>query len=272
MNFEALISKYLESKSEAWELATLKSEQARLKNIPFEFFTDPAAMRKELLKTKGAYTVQTTMTRLAAFYEWLREEGHVLNNVNIYRAFMKKNAKLFKNSYKEKSLEISFAEAAERISKHPDEGFRNSALIYLTTGLRWKELPTYKRGTVVGKGGQTEAVFIPKELLMGPRYQKSYTSFYFELKQLGLTPHALRKLAATRLVENGADAYQITKFLRHKTPNTAIKYIQQRQTELATNTLLDQIKQINSKGVTDDAAANEQVSPEVSKPAGKRGR
>lgn len=213
---------YLDSKKGAWAESTLRSEEHRLNGLLPHLNGDAPALWKALASLKP-YSRVTAFTRACSFYSFLIAKGHVAGP-NVYDAFREENARLFKNAYQPKALSISFEEAKRRIAEIKDEAIRNRALRLLSGGLRFTESATLQDGHVVGKGGKRRRVFCQETT--GDVYTGSYQTFFRALKKVGLKPHDLRKLCATKLVEAGLKEADLMKVMGWNSIITAKSYLQ----------------------------------------------
>lgn len=216
------IANYLSEKQFAWSETTQRSEAARL-----QYFTShPIGTPKEVyvkLTQNGykPYSIQTAWTRLVSFLDWQNPAA-----ASEFRQFRKTNRRAFQNAYIPITLDVSYDEAKRRIETITNAKIRESAIALLESGLRIHELYKVDRGeqTVTGKGGTKRAVFVP--LVSIPASPREIRQ---ELKQLGLTPHMLRKLFATRLVEAGASDADLLQIMGWKSILTARSYLQPKQ-------------------------------------------
>lgn len=191
-----LIQSYIESKKLAWSPSTLRSEEYRLRAVNFDLLDKPQEQYEHLAKTLKPYALKTMFIRLVDFYEFLAR------GPNVYRAFMKTNARLFKHAYKKEKLEVTYEEAVEKINRIENLEAKEIALFYLKTGLRFCELQRIEDGSIVGKGGYRRRLLIPAGLRI-PTLTMSYSSFRSHLNSVGLKCHTLRKLYANKLIRSG---------------------------------------------------------------------
>jgi site-specific recombinase XerD len=217
-NMKDLISQYLESKKYAWSQTTLRSERYRLQAIENELDGNPTKLWESIQEYKP-YARLTLWTRVTDFYEWLIEEGKH-SGQNPYKAWRKKNAKNFKNVYVRRLPEIDFKEAKERIEQIENPTIRQRALLLLNAGLRFNESNNIMDGGVFGKGSKYRTIYASTDTTYVPHGQ-----VYRALKKIGLTPHTLRKLFASRLVELGANQFELCKIMGWSNLNTASSYI-----------------------------------------------
>jgi integrase len=203
---QQLITMYLEDKQLAWAPTTLKSERHRLNAAAPAINGDPMKLWKAL-QEHGAYGRATIWTRVSDFWQWCLDNNHISGG-NPYRAFRQKNARLFKNVYTRKTPEISYDEARSRIATIEDATIRAYAGQLLDTGMRVSEPKTIGTdGTVVGKGSKSRRVYGRNA---GPSNNSvNYQKLRRALASIGLKPHDLRKLFLTRLVEVGANEFEL---------------------------------------------------------------
>lgn len=216
-----LIQMYLEDQKLAWSPSTLRSEAARLDKHHTLLALSPEQAWAALGHLKP-YTRVTTWTRFVKFIDWAIAAGH-LAGPNLFSLFRIRNARLFKHTYTRKPAILGFEEAVTRISTLSNEAIKRRALQLLYSGLRYSELDKISQGSVVGKGGRIRNVFVPK--IDGPEYTGTHHTFWRALTGIGLTPHMLRKIALTRLVELGADAFELCDLAGWASIQTALSYI-----------------------------------------------
>jgi len=211
MNIEA----YIDSKKFAWAPSTIRSEEFRLKGVADFLDGNPETLWRAIQEMKP-YARQTLWTRIIDFWSFFNP-----NKENPYDRFRKTNARLFKNVYVRTKPDLSYEEAKLRISRITNDVYRNRAIQILESGLRFEESNHINRdGTVSGKGGKIRNVFTaPSDTNI------SYFSFYRALKAVGLKPHDLRKLFLSRLVELGANEFELCSIAGWSNINTASSYI-----------------------------------------------
>ena len=210
------INLYLESKRLSWSETTMRSERARLhKNINLTMICPDKAF-EQLSKKSRPYTVKTTMIRLA---EFLAFKGDYT-----FKEFIKKHPKLFIGAYRKERLSVSYDEAKKRILTIQDAKIRQFCEELLFSGARIAELLSHKRGEVVGKGGRVRELFLQRPDVS---YEDlSYETIYRALKAIGLKPHSLRKLAATRMVSLGFKEADLMRVMGWSSMATASSYLQ----------------------------------------------
>jgi integrase len=218
-----LITRYINEHSFSWSETTQRSELSRLLAMSSYITKGPDALWKHLEHHKP-YTRVTVWTRVSTFYDWLLENGHVKGH-NVFKAWRRKNARLFKNAYQKERLDITYEEAKKRIETIPDLAIRKRAFEILYSAQRFSESAQHTgNGSIIGKGGKTRPDFRPE--LSGPSYDGPYIRFYRALKRVGLKPHMLRKLALTRLVDKGATMFDLMEVAGWSSVQTASSYIQ----------------------------------------------
>ncbi len=131
----------------------------------------------------------------------------------------------FKYAYQLEKLTSTFDDARINILTL-DEPYRSAALQLLEGGMRYCELWTFDGDRVIGKGGKPRKIFLSEEL-KAFRYRGSYSALFVRLKAVGLKPHSLRKLWATRISRDSRIKDQdICKLGGWSSIETSIKYRQ----------------------------------------------
>jgi integrase len=215
------IQAYLDSKAMAWSETTRRSETSRLKSVAslVELANPQAAYTKLLSEGYGAYSIKTIFVRLAALQAWRLQTGRARGK-NHFADYLKSHARLFKYAYKKERLALTFEEAKKKLAElAPEE--RLAAESLLKTGLRISEFTSVIDGQVIGKGGKPREVFADV-----PVYGKSLATLRRKLKTLGLKPHSLRKLCATRLLEAGLSTADLCEIFGWADIRTANSYVQ----------------------------------------------
>jgi integrase len=219
-----LVDEYIESKAFAWSKTTQASERSRLRSVVELIDLQPAAAFTELRKAKAPYTVKTTFIRLGDFYDFLLTNKNK-SGLNLFKLFVREHAQLFKNAYEKERLNVDYQEAKARIERIADPGSRAKALELLASGVRYAESFTAIDGFITGKGGKRRKMFLPAG--MHPtEFKRSYSAFRKDLARVGLKPHTLRKLAATRFVEMGAREADLMQLMGWSSIATAASYLQ----------------------------------------------
>lgn len=220
---QELIPKYLDDHKHAWSKTTMRSEASRMKRLgPLlsPHLDDPQTLYNLLVGEYKPYALLTLFTRLSHFYQWMIDEGHK-DGPNAFARWKKRNAQLFKNAYQREKLEVTYDEAKELITGIPDQEARYAALNMLHTGVRIHELEKISGGEVIGKGGKRRKIY--HKILPS---KASRDKIYAELKKVGLKPHTLRKLFATRLARAGARPEDLCQVLGWTSIKTAYYYLQ----------------------------------------------
>lgn len=209
-----LIAPYLETKESAWASSTWRSERSRLNAVSIYLGKTPAEVHKIAKKTMKPYTVKTLFIRLADMESWSKKDYG-------YRKYLHTHKNLFKHAYHKKEIGVDYETAVEAIRGLPGtDPARAHSLGILRTGCRLDESYRVSDGIVKGKGGKSRKIFGTIEVTV----PKSTLSR--KLKAVGLTPHMLRKLCATRLAEKGASPADLCKVFGWSSISTAYRYLQ----------------------------------------------
>lgn len=215
-----LIQAYLDDKILAWSPNTLRSEKGRLKAIINVLDGDPVKLWKAI-EDRKPYTRVTIWTRVCDFWKFLVDKG--IKQGNEYEQFRQKNQKAFKNTYQPRRPECGFEDAVRRIRLISNDSVRKLALQAIGSGTRWAE--TIQRDNeVIGKGSKLRAVYRPE--IEGSDKSISYSTYRRALRGVNLTPHDLRKLFASKLVEEGAKEADLLKLMGWTSITTAKYYLQ----------------------------------------------
>lgn len=213
-----MLDKYLSYYKPIWANSTYESESRRLKTIRPFINGNPLDLLTAL-EGRASYTVKTTFFRVSHYYQFLIDQ-ELKQGSNPYTKFMKKNRRIFTNAYNRKLPAISFTEAKERINKILDKEVQAKAMQLLLGGLRYAESLTLKDGMVLGKGRKARKAYVPPVT-----WTKSYSTLRRSLREVGLTPHMLRKICATELYRKNLDTITITKIMGWENFETAKSYI-----------------------------------------------
>lgn len=226
-----LIEAYLKDHESAWAPSTLKSERSRLTAIADHLEHSPDIVFKYLQSIGQApYTIKTTFIRIAALEKWA-------NRPPLFQTFLEKHANRFKHAYEPVRTDITYDRALGLIKSNLRGNEAAHALSLLRTGLRISESYQVSEEMVKGKGNKLRKVYgkiestVPKSTLSR------------KLKAVGLTPHLLRKLCATRLAEKGASAADLCKIFGWSSITTAYSYLEAREEER-----LDSLMETATKG------------------------
>jgi len=223
LGMKSLIEKYIESHALAWSPTTQASERYRLLGVQTALDGNPDTLWTAVQALKP-YSRATTWTRVVSFWDWLLSTKR-MHGENPYAAFRKKNAKAFKNVYRQSIPDLTYAQAEALIETLP-EPHRQKAMDILDGGLRYAESATYNQGLVVGKGGKVRRAYLEKE---PTKYDKSYHTFRRALAKIGLKPHDLRKICLNELVAAGANPFELCEAAGWSDVKTAASYIKARQ-------------------------------------------
>jgi integrase len=209
------VNDYIASKELAWAETTKKTERSRLMaNLAH---INKGAAHLATLKI-NRYALKTLFIRAGELAEFCKVAE------NEFKAFLKTNALFFKNAYDRKVVEVSFEEAKGRILRIKRAEVRELALAMLTSGMRAAEALSYDGGgQVAGKGSKLRDIYIDANL---KELDLDYSSLYYELKKVGLTPHQLRKLFASKVVERGAGLADLLTLMGWADIKTAQYYLQ----------------------------------------------
>lgn len=229
METKTYIEQYIQDKQLAWSQSTLKSERYRLLGLA-ESITGDAMVLWQALDAQKPYSRVTAWTRVTQFWDWLMETEKIPNGRNPYQIFRTKHERLFKNAYQERVPSIGFEEAVSRVSTITDRSVRDQAKRILLSGMRYFESRTYAGGQVVGKGGKVREVFLGDK---GRQLElRSYATFRRALAEVGLKPHDLRKIYAARVVEEGANEFELKELMGWSKLDTAAKYIKAKRSRV----------------------------------------
>lgn len=227
--YEELYYRYLEAKDGYWDGATYNSESSKLKTIV-------RVLRKsglrgisfyQELKAEGykPYTIKSLTQRAASMYEWAIKNQVASTHTNPFADLLVSSPHLFRNAYKAERLKLDFDEAAQRIMSIPQENVRECCLSMLRSGLRIHEVFIVNKETnsVIGKGNKERFTVwaFPAHLQLPSAAQVRYA-----LKKIGLKPHSLRKLLATKLARSDMRHMDIMALMGWSSMETATKYIQ----------------------------------------------
>lgn len=210
------IDLYIQSKRLAWSKTTQKSERARLVANLHLINQGPENLVK--VAHLKPYSLKTLFLRAGELADYCK------HTPNLYKDYLKTNALHFKHAYERVNVQLSYQEASAQVAKIADPAAKKVAQAILASGLRAHEALRYDgSGEIMGKGSKKRPVFIEENLLSeGLTYDKLYR----ELKAVGLKPHDLRKLAATRLVEAGLREADLMTVFGWSSIQTASYYLQ----------------------------------------------
>lgn len=224
------IEEYIASQRLAWSDTTLKSESSRLLCIPASLRSPREVYDYLVAQGRAPYSIKTTFIRLAKMEQWALSRGKIGDDP--YRVFIMEHRRLFKHAYQRIPVNVTFDEALVLIKRLPED-CQQQALTLLNTGLRISEIYKIQKDEdgyyVIGKGGKRRKIY-GKINMTGP---VAKARFRAELHKVGLVPHDLRKLAATRLAERGALPQDLCEVFGWSKIETAYYYLQpQREDKL----------------------------------------
>lgn len=206
------IDSYLKAHESAWAPSTLKSERSRLTALSSLLHLSPGELFTELSKTKKPYTVKTIFIRVVNLEKWAKLPPS-------YAGYMEAHERRFRSVYEKEDIKVTYLDALARIETLPTAS-RIMALAVLKCGCRISEAYTFRDGRVTGKGSKTRKIYGKIEGTV------PQTTFRRHLKAVGLKPHTLRKLCATRLAEKGATAADLCKVFGWSSIETSYYYLQ----------------------------------------------
>lgn len=213
-----LVDAYIKSHELAWARSTLRSERSRLESLLARSPANPKDLY-EKLSSEGLkpYAIKTAFIRMAQFEKWAKLELG-------YQEFLDTHRRLFKHAYERKTVKLTYEEALARIKSLASVECREAALTLLSCGLRISELYTIKDGQVIGKGGKPRRIY--GSIFLGGHGLPAATTLRRALKGVGLSPHDLRKLSATRAASRGASAADLCEIYGWSNITTAFNYLQ----------------------------------------------
>lgn len=214
------IDAYINSKKLAWSQATITSERSRLKTHAKALESDDASAVYQQLLDNGykPYTIKTMFVRFSAYLQWSKKN-------DIFGAFLEQNSRLFKSAYVKDKVPVTYGDVIKYIDSIQDGTVREHLRFLIRSGVRISE--SYSTGDmVIGKGNKTRKVFVA-----APTLRASKTALKRALAPLGISPHDLRKLCATRLVERGASPQDLCYVMGWSDIKTAYNYLQPKKDE-----------------------------------------
>lgn len=232
LTIKQLIDAYIESKSVGWSLSSQRTEASRLYNtidMLEQYGLNPFKIYNELQKTMRAYTIKTIFIRISSLIDFGLKYELLDGRLNQFREFMSTIApNNFKtvNVYKKKHLSTNFDEAYNNILNITNDIVKDTLIYLLKTGLRISELYKIKNDNgeyfVKGKGGKIRQILFEPPKTIASLYQ-----IRLELSKLNLTPHDLRRLCATHLINNKLNVNEVQQVFGWSSIATANNYIQQ---------------------------------------------
>lgn len=227
MKHEELIDNYVEAHESLWAYSTWRSTRSRLKHIRSALDLKPDALYSELkgIYQLAPYTIKTTLSIVSSYFDWLVEQGH--RKGNPFLGFKKKLHRVGsqRNAYKKRIIGLTYSEASSRLDQIRNKPIREHAQFLLKSGLRISEsYITQAEGEntyVIGKGSKRRRVYA-----RAPESLVSVHELRLTLKDLGLKPHDLRKLFATKLVNEGLPLQDVCSIMGWSDIKTAMNYLQ----------------------------------------------
>jgi|ERR1019366_4094796 integrase len=212
------VERYLEDMKNAWAPKTLHNTKLTLGRLLPVLTGDPQKLWDELCKTQSDYTRVMTWGKVCGFWDYAEPDSR-----NPYRDYRKKNARLFRDKYLEKTTSETAKSAREKIASITNPSIKRKAMELLLTGMRYTESLTLKDGVILGKGDRKRKINVPE--VEGPEMTCHYKTFYNALRDVGLKPHTLRKIYLTECVRKGANVFQLKKLAGWKSLQSAVSYI-----------------------------------------------
>jgi hypothetical protein len=212
------VDPYLKDHETAWAPSTRASETSRLRRTLFLIDKGPGALFEHVVaEGYKPYAIKTLFIRICRLEAWVNKSAE-------YRTWYKKHSNRFKHAYVKRELNLTYSEVGVRVARLA-EPYRTQALEMLKTGLRISEVPKARDGMVIGKGDKPRKVF-GRITVSAPK-----STFQAKLKAVGLTPHMLRKLCATKLAEKGATPADLCAVFGWSSITTAYQYLQPQSEE-----------------------------------------
>lgn len=222
---KSVVKSFLKYHETAWAPSTLKTETARLSAIEPLLGLAPKDLH-EALQTRGQspYTIKATLMRLATIEAWAVKQG-MLSGPGVFSEYLRLHRNRLKHAYQRREVNVALEDVDTKLATLPRD-IQPTVQFMLLTGLRISEV--YKiqkdpRGLfVVGKGGKPRRIYGTMEvpdLASRDKVRRALT-------KVGLRPHDLRKIAATRLAIRGATAQDLCEVFGWNTVTTAFYYLQ----------------------------------------------
>jgi integrase len=218
-----LVEQYINDHSKAWAKSTLRSERNRLNNLSSKIDGDPEALWNYFEEIQlGKYARTTYWTRVSDFWDWLIKNGHE-HGPNPYAEWRTTNALQFKYVYERRSPSLTFDEARRRVETIGNLRVREACQLLLEGGLRYCEIGTLNPidRTVIGKGSKPRRIYSERN----PGGNVPYHQIHRALRSVGLRPHDLRKLAASRFREIGLKEEDLCQVMGWESFETAKYYL-----------------------------------------------
>jgi hypothetical protein len=215
------VTKYINSKGGSWSPSAIKSEHARLRVALSLINLGAKGLFEEGSKKYAPYTLKTLFIRAGELWE-----HHFPEAPNQFKVYLKEQALQFKNAYQRQQVGLTFEEAVKRIASIERLEVRKLAAFMLHSGLRSEEALKYDgtSGFVIGKGGRPRPVLTKMPYPVG--HKLTHSILHKELAKVGIKPHDLRKLCATRLVDGGFREADLLRVMGWTNMQTAAIYVQ----------------------------------------------
>lgn len=222
---ESYIEAYLLSRETAWADSTKASERHRLRSVAALVATGSPEILWSGISHLAPYSRLTCFIRVVCFIDWVIGKGF-LSGPNQFQAWKEENARVFKHCYRPRKPGLTFQKAQGRIQGIQDSEVRLVATEILNHGLRASEPGNINlSGEIIGKGGKARPYFSNNSRLEHGPTGVSYQRLRRALAKVGLKPHDLRKIFLTRLVDMGANQYELCEIAGWNNINTASSYI-----------------------------------------------
>ena len=245
--YDELVYKYLEAHDPTWTDKTYATESAKLKTISrvlrISGLRGIAFYQQLKAESYHPYTIKALVTRAASLIAWgIKHQVQGFGPLNTFEDLLMSSPQLFRNVYKAERLKIGFDEAVEKIKTIPQENIREACMSLLKSGLRIHEIykVNHETKSVIGKGDKERFTIwsFPSHLELPTENQIRYA-----LKKVGLKPHSLRKLLATKLARNSDFSNaDIMAVFGWSSIETASKYLQPETEDKLRNKIQEALK------------------------------
>lgn len=222
------VQEYIKSKSNAWSPTTIRSEHARLRATLPLINLGPEELFARGSVQYAPYALKTLFIRAGEL------AGFVTPSLtNPFKEFVRKNARLFKNSYTREVLTVSFNDAVSRIETIESKQIRDLVTFILFSGMRAEEAISYdpSSGVIFGKGARKRRLIMLLGVVYPVNHGITYSMLHKALTKVGLKPHTLRKLYTTKLVEGNVREADLMRIMGWSSIQTASIYVQPKRDE-----------------------------------------
>lgn len=232
MELNQMLQMYIKDNKDRLAKTTITNRQARLRKqiANIEASGEDPSLFFDLVKgSMSAYSLKTVMLEISNWYKWAVREG--IKKDNPWSREVAKRAQYFKGAYKPKRLEMTYDEMVEKINKVSCDQVREASREILRTGVRISETRTADSDKVTGKASKVRKFYGDSRKFKGVSVHQIRRG----LKEVGLTPHDLRKMFATRLARSGKfDEVTMCEVMGWESFDTAKSYLQpEKQSEIA---------------------------------------